>query len=220
MVRPVVPGQPGRRQRRSRSSASSSTPRRRARPIPTTCAAARARRGASSAGRRSSTSATAQVRPNKRIDTKISTPLFHLPLGRDRQRRPARPSLPQRNLLRHLTWSHAVRAGHRARDAAVRRSPPATFSELAQFGVGLERSTPLWYYVLKEAESLGDGLQLGPVGASIVGEVFIGLLQLDPDSYLSSQPRWRPTLPSRTPGDFKMTDFLTFARVDPASRGQ
>ena len=47
---------------------------------------------------------TTHVRPNKVIDTKISTPLFNLPLG-------AIPSgdrptaLPQRNLLRHLTWS-------------------------------------------------------------------------------------------------------------------
>ena len=94
------------------------------------------------------------------------------------------------------------------------------FPELAQFGVGLDSRTPLWYYTLKEAEHIGDGIQLGPVGANIVGEVFIGLMQLDPASYLSSQPSWRPTLPSRTPGDFKMTDFLTFARVDPASRGQ
>ena len=50
------------------------------------------RLGASSAGRRSSTSATAQVKPNKRIDTSISTPLFHLPLGTiaARRRRPPR----------------------------------------------------------------------------------------------------------------------------------
>jgi hypothetical protein len=33
------------------------------------------------------------------------------------------------------------------------------------------------------------------------------------------QPGWRPTLPSRT-GEFRMVDFLAFAKVDPASRGQ
>ena len=31
---------------------------------------------------------------------------------------------------------------------------------------------------------------------------------------------WRPTLPSRAKGDFTMVDFLTFAGVDPRSRGQ
>ena len=29
-------------------------------------------------------------------------------------------------------------------------------------------------------------------------------------SYVSAQPRWRPTLPSKS-GSFRMTDFLTFA---------
>ena len=56
----------------------------------------------------------------------------------------------------------------------------------------------------------------------IVAEVFIGLLQLDPDSYLSAQPEWAPTLPTHdgNPASFRMNDFLTFAGVDPGSRGQ
>ena len=49
---------------------------------------------------------------------------------------------------------------------------------------------------LKEAELREDGLRLGPVGGRIVAEVFIGLFQLDPDSYLSVQPDWLPTLPT------------------------
>ena len=58
---------------------------------------------------------------------------------------------------------------------------------------------------------------LGPVGGRIVGEVVIGLLQTDPGSYLVQQPAWVPTL--QKPGtDFRMTDFLTFAGVDPATR--
>jgi hypothetical protein len=67
-----------------------------------------------------------------------------------------------------------------------------------------------------------EGLQLGPVGGRIVGEVFIGLLQTDPNAYVNVQPDWVPTLPTTTatPGDFRMIDFLSFAGVDPASRGQ
>jgi hypothetical protein len=43
------------------------------------------------------------VRPNKRIDTRISTPLFDLPLAAIASGQPP-TSLPQRNLLRHITW--------------------------------------------------------------------------------------------------------------------
>ena len=103
----VVSRQPGRRQRRSRSSGSSSIRREKGRLIRWICAAAPGRGGASSAGRRSSTSAETRrqhVRPNKIIDTKISTPLFNLPLGAIASG-DLPTSLPQRNLLRHLTWS-------------------------------------------------------------------------------------------------------------------
>ncbi len=94
--------------------------------------------------------------------------------------------------------------------------------DLKGYKRGLDESTPLWFYVLKEAELVAGGLHLGPVGGRIVGEVIIGLLQLDPDSY-ASNPRWRPMLPTtsgRVTGDFRMIDFLTFAGVDPTSRGQ
>jgi hypothetical protein len=91
--------------------------------------------------------------------------------------------------------------------------------ELASFGVGFERSTPLRYYILKEAE-LAGGTHLAGVGARIVAEVFLGLLELDGASYVAQNPRWRPTLPSRTAGTFTMVDLLTVAGVDPASRQQ
>ena len=49
--------------------------------------------------------------------------------------------------------------------------------------------------------------------------MLVGLIESDPGSYLVQQPRWTPTLTSAAAG-FRMTDFLTFAGVDPASRGQ
>jgi hypothetical protein len=94
-------------------------------------------------------------------------------------------------------------------------------TELANYGHKLDTSTPLWYYTLKEAEVIADGLHLGPVAGRIVAEVFIGLLQTDPTSYLTTQPNWTPTLPSKTgKNHFTMVDLLTYAGVDPTSRGQ
>jgi Animal haem peroxidase len=160
---------------------------------------------------------SANVRPPKSIDTKISSPLFNLPLGAIASGDPP-TALPQRNLLRHLTWS--LPSGQAI--AQAMREPMLSrreLSELADFGVGFESDTPLWYYVLKEAE-LSGGTRLVGVGARIVGEVFLGLLTLDRNSYLWQNRRWSPTLPSRARGTFGMVDLLTFAGVDPASRGQ
>jgi hypothetical protein len=160
---------------------------------------------------------TTHVRPSKLIDTKISTPLFRLPLGAIASG-DAPTALPQRNLLRHLTWS--LPSGQEiARAMGIRPLSPDELSELSAYGVGLESSTPLWYYVLKEAE-LAGGTRLAGVGARIVAEVFLGLIELDDDSYMSERRRWQPILPSRTPGTFRMADLLTFAGVDPASRKQ
>jgi hypothetical protein len=76
---------------------------------------------------------------------------------------------------------------------------------------GLHLETPLWYYILKEAEVRGNSKRLGPVGSRILSEVFVGLLELDSSSFLASNPQWRPTLPSAKPGEFEMTDLLNFA---------
>jgi len=98
----------------------------------------------------------------------------------------------------------------------------ADLAELNAILPSFVESTPLFYYILKEAELVEDGLRLGPVGARIIGEVFIALLQLDPDCYLNAQPQWLPTLPTlgKSPETFRMIDFLRFAGVDPDSRGQ
>ena len=160
------------------------------------------------------------ARPNKRLDTIISSPLFQLPAsaiahlpGTD----PGPISLPQRTLLRHLTWSlpsgQAVAAKMRIPQLAA-----ADLSDLAAYDVQLEKKTPLWFYVLREAAVASDGLTLGPLGGRIVAETLIGLLKADPASYLSAAPGWTPTLGGST--DYDMTHFLTFAGVDPGSRGQ
>ena len=161
-----------------------------------------------------------EVKPRKRIDTRLSTPLFNLPLGAIASG-DLPTSLAQRNLLRHLTWQ--LPSGQRiAEEMGVPSLSPADLNELAGYRLGLERSTPLWYYVLREGALMGGGQHLGPVGGRIVGEVIIGAMQADRDSILAPSARnWRPTLPTRAgDGNFTMVDLLTFARVDPGSRGQ
>jgi hypothetical protein len=164
------------------------------------------------------------LRANKLIDTRISTPLFNLPVGAIAGFRPPDPvSLPQRNLLRHVTWG--IPSGQSiARFMEVPALSKADLRDLRDIdrNLDLDESTPLWFYVLREGHVMTGGARLGPVGGRIVGEVFIGLLQLDRDSYLHERG-WRPTLPQRggrVTGDFRMVDFLTFAGVAPDQRGQ
>jgi len=160
-------------------------------------------------------------RPNKRIDSHLSSPLMILP-----GTKAASPGLPadglqslaSRNLVRHVNFG--LPSGQ---DIAYRMGvtalTPAELPELASYvvdgGVRLDQSTPLWYYILKEAEVKESGLRMGDVGGNIVGEVFVGLLKADSSSYLSVRPGWKPNLPSATPGTFKITDLLKFAGAVP-----
>jgi len=79
--------------------------------------------------------------------------------------------------------------------------------DAAELGPDWPHGTPLWYYLLKEAEHRAGGDRLGPVGARIVTEVLIGLLRADPASYLSQEPDWSPTLPAAGPV-FGLTDLI------------
>ncbi|MDA0140900.1 peroxidase family protein [Solirubrobacter deserti] len=74
-----------------------------------------------------------------------------------------------------------------------------------------DKRTPLWFYVLREADLKQSGQRLGPVGGRIVAEVIIGLIRGDRDSYLRQDPEWTPTYGA---GDgFTMVDLLNTAEV-------
>jgi hypothetical protein len=90
---------------------------------------------------------------------------------------------------------------------------PLTPDELEQAWPG---GTPLWFYILKEAEHRGGGDRLGPVGGRIVAEVLVGLLRADPAGYLSLAPDWEPTLPAAG-SRFGLTDLLIRQRHAPCS---
>ena len=72
---------------------------------------------------------------------------------------------------------------------------------IAGAAVDLSSGTPLWFYLLVEAEKIGRettagffeaGEGLGPVGARIVAETLIGLIELDDRSFLSVNRNWEP----------------------------
>jgi hypothetical protein len=135
-----------------------------------------------------------QVKNNKRIDTTISSVLFTLPLPAIAPHTQTSPVvLPQRNLLRQLTWGLPSGQGVAAA-MGVPGLGPSDLTDIAGVYAPFGRSTPLWYYILAEAKTTTDGFNLGPVGGRIVAETLIGLLRADPSSYLNINPRFRPFL--------------------------
>ena len=119
-------------------------------------------------------------------------------------------SLASRNLMRHVNF--VIPSGQAiARRMGLPVLTPTQLDRLTPFG--MEKNMPLWFYILKGSELMESGLCLGPVGSRIVGKVLIGLLKTDESSYPATRPNWTPVLPSTTPGEFRLTDLLTFAGV-------
>jgi hypothetical protein len=151
-----------------------------------------------------------QVKNNKKIDTTISSVMFTLPVPAIAPHTQTAPTvLPQRNLLRQLTWS--LPAGQViARAMGATPLATADLADIASVYQPFAASTPLWYYILAEAKTAADGLNLGPVGGRIVTETLIGLLRADPASYLNAFPRFRP---------FLGTDLTLGSAPDPSITG-
>ncbi|MBS1725690.1 MAG: heme peroxidase [Armatimonadetes bacterium] len=86
---------------------------------------------------------------------------------------------------------------------------PAMITDIS---ANFEGKTPLWVYILAEAAKslrVHGQARLGPVGAQIVAEVFIGLLHGDPTSFLSVDPRWQPEIGKGA--RFDLADFVQYA---------
>lgn len=70
--------------------------------------------------------------------------------------------------------------------------PPLTAEQIGIASTGWRDETPLWYYILREADVCAAGNRLGPVGGKIVAEVLVGLIDADETSYRRSSPDWQP----------------------------
>jgi Animal haem peroxidase len=144
----------------------------------------------------------------KRIDGRLATSLIQLPAaitgveGGDDY-----GSLAVRDLQR------GQGVGLPSGEAVARRLgvEPLTPEQVGLGPVGWRQETPLWFYLLKEAEHRGRGERLGPVGGRLVGEVLVGIVDADGESYRAVDPAWRPTLPADRPGRFGLADLLAFS---------
>jgi hypothetical protein len=149
------------------------------------------------------------------INTTIAGPLWRLPESGG--------ALPQRTLQRGL--DEGLPSGQKVAKAM---GEPVLADDLRlddkvsrSARDALVRETPLWFYILREAERATDGdgralagRHLGPVGGRIVAEVLVGLLEGDPTSYLSEKPTWQPE-ELDTGGKFEMADLVEIAQRPP-----
>lgn len=152
--------------------------------------------------------ATVQPNASRRLDAKLAETLQNLPglAGRE-------ANLAFRNLKRGVNLG--LPSGQSVAEAMG--FEPLDPDEIAT-GLdgaaakrhGLHEQTPLWYYILKEAEVKHNGNRLGPVGSTIIAETFLGLIHGDQSSFLYLKENWQPELPREDPATFTMADLLRF----------
>ena len=167
------------------------------------------------AGRNDLAVPAAQFNRTMRIDTRLSQPLRTLPGFTDED-----------NLaIRNLTRAKMVRLATGQQMAAFLRSKGVSVATLTRAQIrngdgGAEldgltaaqrdsvlRNTPLWFYILREAELAGG--KLAGVGARIVAETFNRAMEGSQISILGD-PTWRPSLGPNNQ-TFRMVDLLLFA---------
>jgi hypothetical protein len=151
-----------------------------------------------------------------RIDTRLANPLGHLP----------RLHGDDANLaFRNLTRANMVRLATGQQLATFLKSKGVALTKLTKAKIrngsngarldGLTqtqrqkvlRDTPLWFYILREAEL--NGGKLTGVGARIVAETFHRAMEGSGYSILRD-PGWQPSL-GPGPTTFRMVDLLLFA---------
>jgi len=69
---------------------------------------------------------------------------------------------------------------------------PLTPEQVGIVSTGWRGETPLWYYILREADIHTGGHRLGPVGGRIVTDVLVGLIDADATSFRQNSRDWQP----------------------------
>lgn len=134
-----------------------------------------------------------------KMDTKLAPDLLELPPFV-----PAPRSLATRNLMRGQSFllpsGETVAKCMKRKEEEIKYVKDYAQSLVAGHGVEFSNGTPLWFYLLAEAECIGrqdldgnkPGEGLGPVGGIIVAEVLVGLIEMDENSFMSNDRNWVP----------------------------
>jgi heme peroxidase len=167
------------------------------------------------------------------IDTKLAPPFQHLPpdlIGTPEAKCPfARiAGHPSQLAVRTLLRGAGLRLPSGQMVAHACNQEPLTEQELTTNSVGdetdqgrilreagLSSETPLWYYILKEAEVRRNGNRLGPLGSYLVGETIHAALRADPESILNQPsdcpPVWR--LPDGSTRIYGFSELFRLAKL-------
>jgi hypothetical protein len=135
------------------------------------------------------TPGTTQAQRSKKIDGKLVGALIALPVAVTGECKiEDYHSLAVRDLQRGqgvgLPSGEAV-----ARHMGI---TPLTAEQVGIASTGWQGETPLWYYILREADTCTGGHRLGPVGGQIVTDVLVGLIDADATSFRQQSRNWRP----------------------------
>ncbi|SMX27236.1 Animal heme peroxidase [Pelagimonas phthalicica] len=148
-------------------------------------------------------------RSTRRIDTVLADPLTRMenekpnPIARNLLARNVR-----RGFLHNLPTAQSAINGLEALGMSFRKLTKAEICSGRTSGEiksgGFDDETPLWFYTLKEAELLGSGQHLGPLGSHIVAGTIIGLILRGPNPVWetpgSHEGRWHPVDGPRVSG--------------------
>jgi len=190
------------------------------------------------------------AQPGRPVDTLISDRLFNLPIaaippgpdanGRDTS---TERNLPRRNLMRAsepkglITGSVGLATGEEMEAYAQQRIPglhDATQEVLKLLADRLQSvgfnpdllagRTPLWLFILAEAESTQSSQRLGELGSHIIDEFLLGSLRCDPGSVLYAAAGdlqgWGPTEAVGRNGRYSMPELIEYLQSDAKVDGQ
>lgn len=159
----------------------------------------------------------------KKIDHLLADELIRLPVPVVGRASANDASLAFRNLLRghvlSLPSGQAVAADLAKAGYPVDPKADLNFADIPGWGslkakmrLGLEKRTPLFFYLMREA-GVGGGEHLGPVGSALLLEVFLGALHFCGTSFLK-QKDWKPDPRVALQGanQFTLTDLVHYVK--------
>ena len=125
----------------------------------------------------------------KKIDGRLPGCLIHLPHAITGE---TEIEEYQSLAVRDLQRGHGV--GLPSGEAVARHLgvTPLTSDQVGLHARDWKGETPLWYYILREADTISSGDRLGPVGGRIIAEVIVTLLNHDPTSVRFADRDWKP----------------------------